>query len=247
MFPKLICMDLEGTLLQKTHRLDDGRVAPSTWTLLAEYLGSDALREEQATKERWLNKGYKNYIEWMEDTIMIHKRFGLTYEVFERVIDSVPEMPGAEDAIRSFHSRGAITAIVSGGFKALADKVQVRFKIRHALSACEYFFDPRTGVLEHWNLLPSDYEGKRNFIRLLRREYRLAKRECVFIGDGQNDVLAAKEVGLSIGFNPQPEFRRVCTYAIDQEPHGEDFGEVVGCIERLYKARLRFRNCRALG
>ena len=54
MYPKIVFMDLEGTLLQKAIHLDDGRVAPSAWTLLAERLGPDALREEEATKDRWL-------------------------------------------------------------------------------------------------------------------------------------------------------------------------------------------------
>jgi phosphoserine phosphatase len=82
MYPKLIFMDLEGTLLQKTIHLDNGKVAPSAWTLLAERLGADALREEEATKDRWLRGDYRSYVEWMQDTIRVHQQYGLTREIF---------------------------------------------------------------------------------------------------------------------------------------------------------------------
>ncbi len=167
MYPKMIFMDLEGTLLQKAIHLDDGRVAPSAWTLLAERLGPRALEEEQATKDLWLKGGYRSYIIWMQDTIKIHQKYGLTAQVFEEVINSVQEMPGARKAVSRFHKRGVITAVISGGFKALTDRVQRDFKIHHGLSGCEYFFSRQTGQLEHWNLLPSDYEGKVHFVRAI--------------------------------------------------------------------------------
>lgn len=233
MYPELIFMDLEGTLLQKCIHLDNGRVAPSAWTLLAERLGPEALKEEQATKDRWLNGGYRGYIEWMQDTIEIHQKYGLTIEVFEEVINSVQEMPGARKAVLRFHKLGAITAIVSGGFKALADRVQRSFKIHHSLSGCEYFFNPKTGQLEHWNLLPSDYEGKIHFVKAIMAEYGISKEGCAFIGDAKNDVLVAREVGLSIAFNAQPELEQVCTHVINQEPGKESFEEAGDIFEVL--------------
>ena len=233
MYPKLILMDLEGTLLQKAIHLDDGRVAPSAWTLVAERLGADALREEQATKDRWRNGGYRSYIEWMQDTIKIHQKYGLTFQLFQEVMNSVQEMPGAREAVRRFHEHGAVTAIVSGGFKALADRVQRDFKIYHALSGCEYFFNPDTGQLDHWNLLPSDYEGKIHFFKAVMSEYEISKEECAFVGDAQNDVPVALAAGLSIAFNAQLELRRVCTYVIEQAPENEDLEEVAAYFDRL--------------
>lgn len=235
MYPKLIFMDLEGTLLQKAIHLDDGRVAPSAWTLLAERLGPEALKEEQATKDSWSNGGYRSYIEWMQDTIKIHQKYGLTIKVFEEVINSVEEMPGARKAVGRFHEQGAVTAVISGGFKALTDRVQRDFKIHHALSGCEYFFSPQTGQLEHWNLLPSDYYGKVHFVKAIISEYRVQKEECAFIGDAQNDVLVAQEVGFSIAFNAQPELQQVCTHVIEQTPGNENFAEVEVILKALAK------------
>lgn len=229
--PKIIFMDLEGTLLKKAIHLDNGKVAPSAWTLLAERLGPDALRQEEETKNRWLNNGYKSYVEWMQDTIRIHKEHGLTAALFDEVMNSVEEMPGIREAVSIFRDWGAITAIISGGFKALADRIQQSLKVAHALSGCEYFFDQETGLLDHWNLLPTDYEGKVDFMRLLMREHKIRQEECVFIGDAQNDVWMAKEVGLSIAFNAHPDLQQVCTYIINQPLGHEDFRAVVDCIE----------------
>ncbi len=231
-------MDLEGTLLRKAIHLDNGKVPPSAWTLLAEHLGPDALRDEEETKDRWLKGDYKSYIEWMQDTIRIHQRYGLTADTFAQVMDTVEEIPGAREAVSLFHQHGAVTAIISGGFKALADRIQRNLKIEHALTGCEYFFNPNTGLLEHWNLLPTDYEVKVDFMRLLMKEYKVRKEECVFVGDGQNDVWMAKEVGLSIAFNAHPDLERVCTYVIDQPPGHEDFRAVGSCIDCHIASRL---------
>jgi len=146
---------------------------------------------------------------------------------------SVEEMPGAREAIDLFHQHGAITAIVTGGFKELADRIQRRYKIHHALAGCEYFFHPVTRRLDHWNLLPADYKGKTYFIKAILREYNISRKDCAFIGDAKNDVSVAREVGISIAFNAQPELKEVCTYVIDQNQGNEDFIEVANCFKNI--------------
>jgi homotetrameric cytidine deaminase len=147
-------------------------------------------------------------------------------------MDSVHETPGVREAVASFHTHGAITAIISGAFKELADRMQRVLKVHHSLSGCEYFFDPATGLLEHWNLMPSDYEGKVDFMKLIMKEYQIRPSQCAFIGDGMNDVCLAQEVGISIAFNAQPELREICTYIIDQPTGKEDFTAVSECLDR---------------
>jgi phosphoserine phosphatase len=164
----------------------------------------------------------------------------LTRAVFEGVIASVQEMPVARRVVETFREHAAIIVIVSGGFKALADRVQQAFKIDHALSGCEYFFDPETELLDHWNLLPSDFTGKIDFMRFIMKAYRVRARECAFIGDGDNDVPMAKKVGLSLAFNAQPRLREVCTHVIDQPRGEEDFRAVTEYLDR-YRVRRALR------
>ena len=95
---EIIFFDLEGTILTKvTDDLFLKDIAPSVWARISHLMGPDALAEEKATQERWLRSGYKNYVEWMEDTARIHRKYGLTREVFERAIESVGYHTGAEE------------------------------------------------------------------------------------------------------------------------------------------------------
>lgn len=230
-YPKIVFLDMEGTLLKKEYRLDDGKVAPSAWTLLAEALGPECLEAENATKTRWIAKGYSGYLEWMRDTIEIHKRFGLTERTFTEVIQSVPFVPNVEVALRRIHAAGAVTCVVTGGFKALADRVQKRLRMHHAFAACEYFFDTGTGLIDHFNLLPADEEGKVDFMNLICREYGVDPARCAFVGDGMNDVHLARAVGFSIAFNAQPELIAVATTAVTQDTGAEDFSVVADLLE----------------
>lgn len=233
-YPDIVFFDMEGTLLQKERRLDDGYVAPSTWTLLAERLGEECLRAENETKVRWRKGEYRGYMDWMRKTIEIHQRFSLTEQLFRQVTDSVELMPNCEEALWRIHARGAISVLVTGGFKALADRVQRQLRIHHSFAACEYFFDGKTGLIESYNLLPTDEEGKADFMRLMCREYGVEPKRCAFVGDGMNDVHLARQVGFSIAFNAQPELREVSKAIITQPVGAEDFAEVANVLEAAF-------------
>lgn len=235
-YPRIIFMDLEGTLLRKAAHLDNRKVAPSAWTLLAERLGPDALQEEERSKDRWLRGEYGGYVEWMKDTIKIHKRFGLTASTFYDVIDSIETTTGARDVLESLRARGVITAIISGGFKALADRIQRSMLIDHSFAACDYFFDPTTGLLQHWNLLPTDYRIKVDFMKLIMREYKVRRNRCVFVGDGPNDVWMASEAGFSVAFNAHPDLVRASTCSVIQPAGHEDFRTVLEVIDSHFGA-----------
>lgn len=230
--PSLVFLDMEGTLLRKSIHLDDGLVAPSAWTLLAERLGPGCLDAENETKRVWRTGGYASYLDWMRSTVDIHEKFGLTEDTFLEVVNSVEFTPNVEAALRRIHAWGATTVLITGGFKALADRVQRRLRIHHALAACEYFFNVQTGLLEHANLLPADEAGKVEFMRLMCREYAVDPSQCAFVGDGMNDVHLARQVGLSVAFNAQPELQKASTVSISQPEGDEDFLAVADVLER---------------
>ncbi|MCF7861413.1 HAD-IB family phosphatase [Candidatus Woesearchaeota archaeon] len=207
---------MEGTIFKKLYKDSKGNTAPSAWTLVAEHLGKQALIEEDATKDKWNNDQYEGYVEWMEDTIKIHKKHDLTKDFFDNIMASIKYHRGVKSSFREIHRRGIRTALVSGGFKAQADRALRDLKIHHAFAACEYLWDD-SGKLVHWNLLPCDYEGKLDFMRLIMKEHGLTEKDCAFVGDGRNDVPFAKAVGLSIAFNAASELKRVSTHVVDSD------------------------------
>jgi phosphoserine phosphatase len=214
-------------------------VAPSAWTLLAERLGANCLERENETKRIWNKGGYRNYLEWMRATVDLHREFGLNEELFLSVIESVEFTPGTDTVLANLHESGWITVVITGGFKALADRVQRRLKIQHAFAGCDYFFNAESGLVEHINLLPADEMGKVDFMRLMCREYGADASECVFVGDGKNDRHLASEVGYSIAFNGQPELIAVTSASVVQAIGSEDFSPVGALIRDHFEIRAK--------
>ena len=212
---KMFFFDMEGTLFKKNYSLDNGKVAPSAWTVLAKIISDECYLEEEQSKDRWLNGEYRSYTEWMADTIRIQMNHGMRKEHLEEVIENTHLHNGASELVSFLKSKGIVTALISGGFKQLADIAQVELGIDHSYSACEYFFDS-SGVVKHFNLLPTDEQGKLIFMRHLADEYNIPMEQCAFIGDGKNDVHLAEACGLSIAFNAQRELKAISTHSLEQ-------------------------------
>ena len=223
---KLIFFDMEGTIFRKVVETVKGNIAPSAWVSIARELGPTALAEEKKTRDKWNNKEYAGYVEWMEETIKIYQEYGLKKDFFEKVIYAIKYHTGVKETFEQLRKKGFRTAIISGGFKAQSDRAQKDLKIDHAFTACELFWDKKGHIL-HWNLLPCDYEGKIDFMKLIMKEHGLTSEECAFIGDGKNDIHLAKVVELSIAFNGALELQKVCTHSINHPKGKEDFREIL--------------------
>lgn len=223
---KFIFFDMEGTLFKKTVKVKHAKLAPGAWPLIAQHLGEKAMREEEATKQKWIEGKFAGYVEWMRETIKIHQKYGLTKEYFEKVMSKIEYHDGVKEVFAELRKRNIQTGLVSGGFKAQADRASKYLKIDHAFAACEYYWG-KDGKISHFNLLPCDYEGKTDFMKLIMKEHGLKKEEGVFVGDGANDIHLAQAVGTSIAFNASPSLQKVCTHVINQEEGKEDFRAVL--------------------
>jgi phosphoserine phosphatase len=223
---KLLFTDMEGTLYAKQAvqlRPGEPHHHHSLWSRLVNELGPQAVSEDALTISKWEAGEYTSYLEWCEETLRLLSRHGLERPLFERVLDDIPLNEGVARTFAALRTRGVKTAIVSGGFIEQARRAQQALAITHAYAAADLYWSA-TGRLEHWNLFPSDYEGKVDFVRLMIREYGLSADECAFVGDGQNDVYIAREVGLSFAYQGHPELKLAATHQI------EDFAELLELI-----------------
>jgi phosphoserine phosphatase len=223
---KLIFFDMEGVIFEPGIVENRKGIAASIWSVIPKELGEEAVNVSTEGKRKWTSGEFKNYIEWMEYSIENHRKHGLTKEIFERVISSIEYMPGAVETLQELKKMGYRTAMITGGLKNLANRAIRDLGIDHTFAACEYFFDPSSGRLVNWNLIPADYEGKVDFMRLMMREYGITPQDCAFIGDGVNDIPLAKEVGMSIAFNGREELQEVATHSINQ-PGGKDLKAIL--------------------
>lgn len=223
---KLIFFDMEGVIFESGIVENRKGIAASVWSVIPKELGEDAVRVSEEGKTKWANGEFKSYIEWVEYSIENFRKHGLTKEIFERVINKVKYMPGVIETFEELRKRGYKTVVISGGLKNLANRAIRDLGIDHTFAAAEYFFDPSSGRLVNWNIIPCDYEGKIDFMRLMMREYGISPADCAFIGDGVNDIPLAKEVGTSIAFNARKELQKVCTHSVNQ-PDGKDLKAIL--------------------
>jgi phosphoserine phosphatase len=214
---KLLVLDIEGTLFRTDVSMPERSTDSAMWRRITRTLGPNAVEEEIATHVRSREGQYRGYLDWMKDTISIHQRQGLTADVFASLIKSAEYNPGVEQTLLAVDRERFEILLVSGGFRELAARVQADFKVRHAFAACEYIFG-RDGSLTAYNLLPCDFVGKIEFVRLMLREYGLTPQDWLFVGDGPNDVPIAKAAPISVAYSACPELQAVATYRTDFFP-----------------------------
>jgi phosphoserine phosphatase len=246
---KLAVFDMEGTIFRKSYRFDfikdrfaenwrhlsachakeclEKKEFTSAWTLLCDLLGPKPSKLNQDNWKKWTDGGYSGYSEWVIDTIRLHKEHGMTKQLFDVVVnESAVYFPGVAEAFRSLRDQGINIALVSGGLKAMADRVALDHGLEHCFASAEYFWH-EDGTIRHWNCQPSDFVHKKRLVKLLLHDLGISKDECVFIGDGRNDRDVAQHVGLSVGFNPKPYHKFWWDVVVEQEPGKENLAAVL--------------------
>lgn len=237
---KLLVCDVEGTIFKAEYKISGTDYSSTMWQPLARELGDDAIQEELDSNIEWdqPNHGkYKgNYLEWVNDTIAIHRKYGLTKDTFERVLNSAKYNDGVEEFFKNLDTNKYISVFISGGFQELIEKAQAELLnndgekvITHGFAACKYIWD-KDGKLIAWNTQPSDFEDKYSFLKLMFKQYGLKDtKDWIFIGDGKNDAdIAAKApISFAIGSpHPHVQLASVATYTI------ESFDEIMDILEK---------------
>lgn len=219
----LAFFDMDGTILKKTK--------DTVWGMLAKELGPDTYKAERETRKKWERGEYKGYVEWMTDTMRIFTENGLKKDKFDSVIgsDIFSYQPNVKETFEELRRYNITTALVTAGFKAQADKVQMELKITHSFAACEIFWNT-DGSICHYNLLPSYNTGKIAFMHLIMNEHGLTKEQCAFVGDSKGDVPCTAEVGMSIAFNAHPKLQEAAKYSINQRNEKKDFRAILSHI-----------------
>ncbi|UCD03721.1 MAG: HAD family phosphatase [Candidatus Woesearchaeota archaeon] len=208
---KLILFDLDGTLFDVGFFENKRKQAASTWTLIDRELG--CTKEKDRLLERWINNEF-DFETWAKLATEIYKRHNLTESQFNKVIESIKVMPGAKETLSKLKSYK--TAVITGSFRKLALRAKTELGINYIFAAAEFIFD-KTGKLISYTILPCDYDNKITFFNALIKSLNISPEECIFVGDGVNDIPIAKEVGLSIAFNAREELKEVCDVIIDKK------------------------------
>jgi phosphoserine phosphatase len=183
---KLLVADMESTLIENEF-LDDiaaragigARVADITRRAMAGELDfAGALRERVAM---------------LKD---------LDALILEETYAGLKIMPGAKTLVATMRAHGALTAIVSGGFRIFVERVREALGADHA--------EANHLEVDGWRLRGTvsepifDRAGKQATLERLAAQRGLALAETMAVGDGANDLDMIKAAGLGVAFRAKP-------------------------------------------
>ncbi|MBM4249786.1 MAG: HAD-IB family phosphatase [Euryarchaeota archaeon] len=116
------------------------------------------------------------------------------------ILDTIPLISGAQEAVGELRKRGIRTAIVSAGLEPLTTRVARTCGIDINLSnGLETDSD---GYLTGEGIVRVPLGGKGAVVRSLMAELGVEKDECAAVGDRIWDSMMFDEVGTRIAFNP---------------------------------------------
>ena len=223
MKPKIIFFDMDGVLFDVGYFEEGKGIAASSWKIIAREIGAE--EDEEELKEKWKKNELDHFVHWVKETLKIYRKHGLTEKKFHEIINSLPFMEGAKEAVAELKKRGYMTAIITGSFKELAYRAKKELGIDFIVAACELVFED--GKLADEIAFPCDYHGKAKFFEAIIAGLGIKPEETAMIGDGVNDIPIAKEAGFSIAFNSREELKKVCDVSIDRK----DLREVLKYFE----------------
>ncbi len=115
---------------------------------------------------------------------------------------------GAKALGSTMSNRGALTAVVSGGFTAFTARVSADAGFqRHYANELQVDHGRVTG-----RLLPPilGAKAKANTLRMLCDEAEVRETAAMAVGDGANDLAMVKAAGLGVGYRPKPALEGEC-------------------------------------
>jgi len=213
---KMIFFDMDGVLFDITGYDESGKkVAISTWNAVFDALG--IYHEHERLKEMFIKGEFPSYMEWTDEACRVLQKSGLTKERFLKIINDRPLMNSAKETLNELKKRGYKTAVITGSFKALAEKAQKLLGLNYSIAHCELIFG-EDGNLKKWKLVPCDFEGKIKYFEKLANKLNLSPLECSYVGDEVNDIPIFQKVGLSMAFNCfKEEVKKAADIVIDKK------------------------------
>ncbi|MDP7549704.1 MAG: phosphoserine phosphatase SerB [Acidimicrobiales bacterium] len=125
--------------------------------------------------------------------------------LLDQIAEKVSLTPGARTFFRTLHRLGYTTAIVSGGFLQVVERLQERLDIGHAHANELEVVDGRlTGRIVGEVV---DRAGKAELLRKIAEREGVPLEQVVAVGDGANDLDMLDAAGLGVAFNARPLVR----------------------------------------
>lgn len=196
---RAVFFDLDGTLVK-------GKIGHEyfrySWQLVWSHLGFD-----DSVRKSYYQKYIDNeisYHEWCNITRDIFREKGLHESNFREMAKKVRLTKNCKETIRILRHHNVMTVIVSGGIDTFLGAVFPDYREYFDYVFINKFQYDAKGIIENIATTTYDFSNKFDAIEFIRQKYDLSYKECVFVGEGRNDIYAARELakhgGLSIGY-----------------------------------------------
>jgi phosphoserine phosphatase len=204
---KLVAFDFDGPLLQSINP-SFGDAFHYSWKEIWKFLGyDDKIRKELYYKHQNNPTSY-TYQEWCDDCAahFIKEKFHKNHirEIIAKQKLKLPE--GLLTTLKCLKKAGLHLAIISGGIDTFFEET---FDNEHKSLFTKYFFNKfeytSEGYLKRikaYQNKESDFVGKVDALKEVCKMVGCEISQAVFVGEGTNDIDAAKSAGLSIAYPP---------------------------------------------
>ncbi len=197
---RLVVFDMDSTLIQNE--------------VIDEFARERGVYDEIAELTHQAMAGKLNFDDSLRKRC--EKLQGLTLKDVDRVFDRLIVTPGAHDLIRVLKKLGYKTALISGGFSVVAERMKEKLSIDYSY-ANQLEFD-RNGVATGKVIPPViNAQRKADLLDVISQQERIHLDQVIAIGDGANDILMLEKAGLGIAFNAKPVVRERADLAINQK------------------------------
>jgi phosphoserine phosphatase len=138
---------------------------------------------------------------------------GLKIDALEKAWERIHVTPGARELVATMRARGALTALVSGGFSFFTGKVaaQLGFEV-HRSNVLLDDGATLTGMVREPIL---DRDAKLLALHELAAQRGLKLSATLAVGDGANDLDMIREAGLGVAFHAKPVVAQAARAKVD--------------------------------
>ena len=137
---------------------------------------------------------------------------GMPATTLHEVAGSAALNPGADRLLKALRHFGYRTAIISGGFQSVGEKLQARLGIDYVFANQLEVKDGRVTGQVRGEII--DAERKAELLRHIARQEDVRLAQTIAIGDGANDLPMLAAAGLGVAYHAKPVVRRSASHAI---------------------------------
>lgn len=191
---RLVCFDLDGTLVDDTIFI---------WHTLHDFFGTCPERRKELAAKFF--SGKIPYDEWARQEIEEWISKGADRGSMMKGISGLKLMKGAAETLSELKRRGYMLAIISGSLSIVLERCIPDYeKIFDDVLINWICFDGK-GKIKSMRFTEYDMERKADGLKMIAERHGINPRECVFVGDHENDIQVAGLAGFSISFNSKSE------------------------------------------